>query len=137
MRILNGVFEFELPYIHFLDSKTNILSRGFRLRDTLIIADIAKKVNFEHFFTFSCKTIAWIYTNPCYIHRSMYIGFPSIINMGNDTIIRVLAALQAEILQKAWIATKLGRPSFKMAPKANKRQYRFLNGICEIKLPYG
>ena len=66
----------------------------------------------------------------------MFIVFLSIRSMGINIKIRVLAALQAEILQKDSNAPKSRRPSLKMAPVAKETPSKFLNYVFEIELPY-
>ena len=62
------------------------------------------------------------------LHIIMSIGFLSIINMGIDIKIKVLAALFAEILQKDSNTPK----SWKKASVANAKQSGFLNDVFEM-----
>ena len=96
-------FEILVPYIYFLKSKAIILFVTVTLGIIFVIMLIAKNVIFLLFFTFSCKIVVLISIYPIFSHIIMFIRFLSIINMGLDTKIKLLAALHGQILQKVKI----------------------------------
>ena len=127
-KFLNYVFEIELPYIYFLNTKTIILFVTFSLRITLVIMNIPKKRHFQLFLAifspFLGKFQHQYILIQFFFDRILFIGFLSIRNMGMKIKIRVLAALQAEILQNDSNAPKSRRPSWKMAAVKKGGKFR-------------
>ena len=123
---LNDFFQIALDHVYFLKTQTTISIVTFSLGITLVIMIITKNVILSYFFgiflPFRCKMTALICIDPVFFPIIMFIGLPCIIDMGIDTDIRNLDALQAQILKNDLNAPRTRRPSWKMAAVEKVRQ---------------